>query len=220
MYQQQSFRPQPYLQPAISTSALLGQVLGIVAGGFVVTAIAAYVTAALALPFGVSLVAMLAGFGFIIAINAVRRNAGLSLLLFYAFTACEGIGLGPAIANYARTSGSEVVVEAAATTAMGMAVLGTIAYMTSFDYRKLAGLGFGLLLALVVVGIISAFTHFIHPQAYAWATLVVFTILTLVDFARLRAGGDGRSSVQLATGIYLDGVNIFLALLRIFGGRR
>jgi modulator of FtsH protease len=54
---------------------------------------------------------------------------------------------------------------------------------------------------------------------YAWATLGVFTILTLVDFARIRAGGDGLTPVQMAVQIYLDGINIFLALLRIFGLR-
>ena len=44
--------------------------------------------------------------------------------------------------------------------------------------------------------------------------------LVLIDFARLRAGGDGLTPVQMATSIYLDAINIFLALLQIFGGRR
>jgi modulator of FtsH protease len=51
-------------------------------------------------------------------------------------------------------------------------------------------------------------------------TLGVFTLLVLVDFGRIRAGGDGLSSVQIATSIYLDAINIFLALLSIMGGRR
>ena len=51
-------------------------------------------------------------------------------------------------------------------------------------------------------------------------TLVIFTGLVLIDFARLRAGGDGLTPVLMATSIYLDAINIFLALLQIFGGRR
>ena len=39
-----------------------------------------------------------------------------------------------------------------------------------------------------------------------------------VDFARLRAGGDGLSPVMMATSIYLDAINIFLALCRSSGG--
>jgi modulator of FtsH protease len=142
------------------------------------------------------------------------------MLMFYAFTACEGIGIGPIVAQYARVDGPAVVVDAASTTGLGMLVLAAIVYLTSFDYRKLSGIAFGALIALVLVGLISAFTHFLHPQVYSWLTLGVFTLLVLVDFARIRAGGSGQTAIQLATSIYLDAINIFLALLSIFGGRR
>jgi FtsH-binding integral membrane protein len=75
-------------------------------------------------------------------------------------------------------------------------------------------------LGLIVVGIVSLFLHFVHPEVYAWITLVIFTGLVLIDFARIRAGGDGLTPVQMAVSIYLDTINIFLALLQIFGGRR
>ena len=75
-------------------------------------------------------------------------------------------------------------------------------------------------LGLVVIGIVSIFVRFIHPETYAWLTLIIFSGLVLIDFARLRAGGDGLTAVQMATSIYLDAINIFLALLQIFGGRR
>jgi modulator of FtsH protease len=219
---------QQYQQPSrfggasgavVSTPALLGQVLGIVGGGFVVTAAASYLTQSLHLPNIASLIAMLVGFGFLMAINGTRANPGLSLLMFYAFTACEGVGIGPTIGYYTRLDGPGVVVEAAATTAMGMFVLAALAFLTSFDYRKLSGYAFGLLIALVIVSLIGAFTHFFAPGVIAWATLAVFALLTLVDFARLKNNGSGLGPVQLATSIYLDAINIFLALLQIFGGR-
>ena len=74
--------------------------------------------------------------------------------------------------------------------------------------------------ALVLVGIVSIFTHWLHPTTYSWLTLLIFTGLVLVDFARIRAGGDGLSPVQLAVQIYLDAINIFLAILQLLGGRR
>ena len=203
----------------ISTPALLGQVLGITGVGFVVTALAAALTSSLNLPPMASFIAMLVGFGFLLAISATRNNPGISLLMFYAFTACEGVGIGPVIAMYTRLDGPSVVVDAAATTAMGMIVLGAIAFLSSFDYRKLSGIAFGMLIALVIVSIIGAFTHYFHPGVIAWATLVVFALLTLVDFARIKNSGSGLGPVQLATSIYLDAINIFLALLQIFGGR-
>jgi modulator of FtsH protease len=125
------------------------------------------------------------------------------------------------VATYAhQPDGYAVVVDAASTTGLGMLTLAAIVYLTSFDYRRLSGIAFGALIVLVIVGIISAFTHFLHPGVYAWLTLGVFTLLVLVDFARIRAGGDGQSAIEMATSIYLDGINIFLALLQIFGGRR
>src|SRR5579875_333591 len=218
MYTQQ---PRPYYggpnyggPTSVSAPALLGQVLGITAVGFLITAVAAYLFA------GVSYnVALIGGFVLLFAINGTRANPGLSLLLFYGFTFLEGVGIAPVIASYVGTVGSGVVVEAAATTGAGMLVLALGAFTLSFDFRRLQGIAFGALLGLVIVGIISLFVHLIHPSIYSWATLAVFTLLVLVDFARIRAGGDGLTAVQLATSIYLDAINIFLALLRIFGGR-
>ncbi len=202
---------------AASSSALLGQVLGITAVGFLITAAGAYLTQGL--PYGVAMIAMLVGFGFLIAISATRANPALSIGMFYAFTACEGIGLGPVIGRYVQGAGPDVVVEAAVTTGLGMAVLAGLVAVTSFDFRKLSGVAFGLLIGLVLAGIVSIFVHFLHPGLYAWATLAVFTLLVLVDFGRIRAGGDGATAIELATSIYLDAINIFMALLQILGLR-
>lgn len=203
--------------PVVSTASLLGQVLGITGVGFLITAVASYFSQSL--PYGASLVAMLVGFGFLFAISGTRRNPALSLVMFYIFTACEGIGIGPVIGSYVRISGPAVVLDAASTTGLGMLTLAALVFLTSFDYRRLSGVAFGALIALALVGLVSAFTHFLHPGVYAWLTLGVFTLLVLVDFARIRAGGGGATAVELATSIYLDSINIFLALLQIFGGR-
>jgi modulator of FtsH protease len=76
------------------------------------------------------------------------------------------------------------------------------------------------LLGVLLLGIISIFFHFLQPDTYSWLILGVFTLLTVGDFARIRAGGDGQSAVTLALSIYLDAINIFLAILQLMGGRR
>lgn len=204
--------------PALPVHSLLAQVLGITALGLCVTALAAWLFQDL--PYGVGLVAMIVGFILLLAINAVRRNEALSLLLFYAFTFAEGIGIAPVIGQYVRAFGPDVVVNAALTTGLGMFALAAIVYATGLDLRRFQGIFMIALLGLIVVGIISMFVRFIHPETYAWLTLIIFAGLVLIDFARLRAGGDGLSPVLMATSIYLDAINIFLALLQIFGGRR
>jgi FtsH-binding integral membrane protein len=207
------------LAPAVPTQSLLAQVLGITALGLCVTAVAAWLTQGIVTP-GLGLIAMIGGFILLISINATRRNEALSLVLFYAFTFTMGIGLAPVIGQYVRAFGPDVVVNAALTTGLGMFALAAIVYATGLDLRRFQGIFFIALLGLVVVGIISIFVRFIHPEVYAWLTLIIFSGLVLIDFARIRAGGDGLTAVQMATSIYLDAVNIFLALLRIFGGRR
>jgi FtsH-binding integral membrane protein len=192
-------------------------VLGITAAGFLITAAGAYLSWGISALLG--MLAMLVGFGFLIAISGTRANPALSLACFYGFTALEGVGLAPTLHRYVAALGPDIVVNAAATTGVGMAALGAVVYMTSIDFRKFQGVAFMALLVLLVVSLISAFVHFLHPGTIAWFSLLVFTLLVLVDFSRIRAGGDGLSPVELAVQIYLDGINIFLSLLEIFGLR-
>lgn len=205
---------------AASTPTLLGQVLGITGLGLLVTALASYFFQALPAGSLLGWAAFIAGFILLFAINAIRENEALALTLYYAFTFLMGVWIGPVIGRYISVVGPAVVYQAAMTTGLGMLALATIVYATSIDFRRFTGIAFGALLALVLVGIVSAFTHWVHPTVYAWATLAVFTLITLIDFTRIKAGGDGYTPVQMAVQLYLDAINIFLALLQIFGGGR
>jgi modulator of FtsH protease len=220
MYQQRgpySRPPAGGFAPVASVPGLLGQVLGITGVGFLITAVAAYVFRGVSPAAG--LFALIGGFVLLFVMNAARNSPQVALLWFYAFTFLEGIGIAPTIARYTAAIGPDVVVNAAATTGFGMLVLGGVAFVFSFDWRRFSGIAFGLLIALIIVGVISMFVNFIHPDTYSWLVLGIFTLLTLIDFSRIRAGGDGLSPVQLAVAIYLDGINIFLALLELFGSR-
>jgi modulator of FtsH protease len=130
------------------------------------------------------------------------------------------VGLAPTIHAYAAAIGPQIIVEAASTTGFGMAALACIVFATGLDLRRFQGYFFLALIGLVLAGIVSVFTHWIHPALYSWLTLAIFTGLVLIDFARIRAGGDGFTPVQLAVQIYLDAINIFLAVLQLLGARR
>jgi len=214
MYNRPGYQPQAAVANA---PALLGQVLGITGVGFLITALAAYIFRGVS-PL-VGLIAFFVGFAMIFVMRASRRNPAAALMWFYAFTFVEGVGLAPTIMRYVAIDGPDVVVNAAATTGFGMLVLGGVAFTFSLDWRRFSGIAYGLLMALIVVGIASAFLHFLQPGVYAWATLGIFTLITLGDFSRIRAGGGGASAVDLAISIYLDALNIFIALLQLFGIR-
>ena len=202
--------------PREQTASLLAKVLGITALGFLVTAFGV----ATAPPWG-TLVGMIAVLGLIFGINFARRsNAGLALGLFLLLAYFMGWEIGPLIQHYMRTFGPNLVFQAAGTTGLGMAAMGCFAYLFNINYRRIAGIGFAALLLLMLAGIVSIFFHFMTPDTYSWLTLGVFTLLTVGDFARIRAGGDGQSAVSLALSIYLDAINIFLAVLQLLSGRR
>jgi len=198
------------------TASLLAKVLGITALGFLITAFGV----ATAPAFG-TFIGFIAVIGLIFAINLTRRqNPAVALGLFLFLAYFMGWEIGPLIQRYIRTFGPGMVFNAAATTACGMAIMGCIAYLFSINYRRVAGIGFAALIVLLIAGIASMFFHFLTPDAYSWLTLGVFSLLTVGDFARIRAGGDGASATMLALSIYLDGINIFMAVLQLMGGRR
>ena len=202
--------------PREETSSLLAKVLGITALGFCITAIGV----ATAPPWG-TLVGLIAVFGLIFAINFTRRaNPALALGLFLTLAYFMGWEIGPLIQRYMHAFGPSLVFNAAVTTAAGMGVMASISYLFSIDYRKITGIALAGLILLIIAGIASMFFHFLSPDTYSWLTLGLFALLTVGDFARIRAGGGGASAPMLALSIYLDAINIFLAVLQLMGGRR
>jgi modulator of FtsH protease len=202
--------------PREGTAPLLAKVLAITSFGFLVTAVGVYTAPAWA-----SLPGIIAVFALVFAISAARRaNPGLALSLFFALTYFMGWNIGPLIHRYVATVGSAVVFQAAATTGLGMGCMGIVAYLFNINYRKLTGIASALLLGVLLIGIVSIFFKFLSPDTYSWMILGVFTLLTIGDFARIRAGGDGQSAVSLSLSIYLDAINIFLAVLSLLSGNR
>ena len=200
-----------------SASRLLSKVLGMVSVAFALTAAGSYVS--LSIPPGLALLVMLLNFGTLFAITAARANQARQLTLLYVFAFLEGVGLGPSIQHYLGHGGSHLIGTAAMTTGIGMAMLGTFSYAVSINYRKVQAIGSFLLIGLLVMMLATLFFHFVQPTTIDWLILAVFSLLTVGDFARVRAGGGGATAVELALSIFLDGLNIFLAVLRIFGNR-
>lgn len=107
-----------------------------------------------------------------------------------------------------------------------MAVYGSV---TKFNLSP-----FGKYFTMALVGIIiaSAVNFFLHSPALDWflsiITVVLFTGLTAYDAQKMLAVSNNASddevfkkaSVIGALELYLDFINIFLAMLRLFGRRR
>jgi FtsH-binding integral membrane protein len=212
------------------TAGLLAKVLWITTVGFLFTGLGAYIAPDVLSGIGYGAL-MLVTLGLVFGVNfAARRSAGLGLVLFYALTVLMGIEIGPLLKAYVHMDGGiSVVTNAALTTAAGMAVMAMVAQVVRFNYQKAYSYVFAALVGLIILGVLSMFVHFVSPTLYSWLTLIIFSALLLFDFMRIRDAGrirgtaDGALAVQMSLSIYLDALNIFLALLEIFGngnGRR
>jgi modulator of FtsH protease len=121
--------------------------------------------------------------------------------------------------NYYAATDPVAVRQAFGATALFVAVLGTTGYAIRRDLSFLYRILFWLLLALLGAGFLLIFVRI--PAAYTIYSIVglgIFSLYTIVDFNRLRRAGQ-EEAIPLAAGIFLDVLNIFLLLLRLFGQR-
>jgi FtsH-binding integral membrane protein len=166
---------------------------------------------------------LIVALGLIFAVQATARSRNQVLAggLFALFSVVEGLFIAPVIFIYLQQ----------APDAVGNALLGTVGiffaaaavvYLTSIN---LASWGRWLLGALVVGILLSVATLIFHlgisQLAISLGLGVVFIGLTLFDFWRVKAQRAGdNNALLLALSLYLDFINLFLILLRIFGRRR
>jgi FtsH-binding integral membrane protein len=110
-------------------------------------------------------------------------------------------------------------------------MFGALAAYGTFTRKSLAGWGQFLFMGLVGVVLASLVGIFWQSSGLqfviTFAGVIVFTGLTAYDANRLRAmalalpGGQvGAYAIMGALTLYLDFINLFLMLLRIFGDRR
>jgi FtsH-binding integral membrane protein len=156
-------------------------------------------------------------FGLNIAV--ARQHEQLAIGLLFGLGLLLGMAVGPVLAVYAK-SNPAVLSQAAGATGAFVAALGAFGYATRRDLSAWARTLFWALLALIAFGIVLIFVRIPHANViYAVAGLVIFGGFTILDFNRLRRA-NMASAVPIAAGIFLDIFNIFLFMLRLFGGGR
>ncbi|MDA8237867.1 MAG: Bax inhibitor-1/YccA family protein [Chloroflexi bacterium] len=154
---------------------------------------------------------------------AIRRiPATLGLLLFFIYAAITGVTLGIVLIVYALGS----VLAAGASAA---AVFGAAAIYGAVTKRDLSGIGAYLfmgLIGLLVAMLVNVFVGWTWLSfAISVAGVVIFTALTAYDVQKIQrgdyaawAGSMEKGAVFGAFKLYLDFVNLFFMLLRLFGG--
>jgi uncharacterized protein len=198
---------------------VFGQVMGLVAVTVGCTALGAYIGRNLS--GGTGLLMFIGAFACIFGLNIAssRGREQLAVGLLFGLGLFIGLAVGPVLAVYAKTDPG-VLWQAAGATAAFVGGLGAYGYATRRDLSSWARGLFWALLALIVFGIIGIFVAIPNGSViYSVLGLVVFGAFTIFDFNRLRRA-NMASAVPIAAGIFLDIFNVFLFMLRLFGGGR
>lgn len=159
------------------------------------------------------------------AIN--RISAGVATLAFLVFSAINGATCSFLLLIY---TGESVLMAFVAATCL----FGTLSLYGYVTRRDLTSLGSLLIIALVAQIVCSLINLFLHSPAFyhllGFTGIVIFLGLTAHDTQKiLRVGARvhtlGASAVRKmaiigALELYLDFINLFIYLLRIFGKRR
>jgi FtsH-binding integral membrane protein len=219
-------RPAAALSTAFLTQAFLWMFLGVL----VTTGVGFWVTtlsdsslqrlSGLFLP--VILLQLVIAIGLSFAIRRISATLGLGLFFLYA--ALTGVTLGFILLVYPITSVAAAGIGTAA-------IFGGAAFYGSVTKRDLTSIGAYLFMALIGLVAASLVNLFLQSDGLSyivsWAAVVIFTALTAFDVQRIQrgdvaawAGTMEKGAVMGAFRLYLDFINLFLALLRILGGRR
>jgi modulator of FtsH protease len=150
----------------------------------------------------------------------VAASRGGTLTLLFLFGTTMGLATGETVAYYAATSPSTVW-QAAGATALFMVAMGVAGFATNEDLSGAARVAYWGLFGLIIFGVVSIFVNIPHGAlVYSILGLVIFAVLTMADFQRLRIGGDIDDAPQMAASIFLDALNVFFFFLQIFNRGR
>ncbi len=165
------------------------------------------------------------GLVFFMSYRINRLSVGTALSLFFIYAGLLGLMLSSIFLSYTGTSITRVFFISAAS----FGALSLYGYTTQ---RSLQAVGSFMTMGLIGIVIAMLVNIFLKSSGLDWAIsiigVLVFAGLTAWDTQRIKemysVNDDGtvagRKAVMGALSLYLDFINLFMMLLRIFGDRR
>ena len=168
------------------------------------------------------------GLVFYLSARIEKIQPGTATGLFLGYAALNGLTLSMIFLRY---TGSSI----AATFFITAGMFGAMAVYGLVTKRDLSGMGSFLFMGLIGIIIASVVNIFLKSSSLYWAIsligVFVFIGLTAYDVQKIKRMGEegimqqGEGAIQKgaimgALTLYLDFINLFLMLLRFFGGSR
>ena len=220
-------------------SSFINRVFGWMTAGLAITGVIAYFTAgymethleALRKFGNAILILMVVEVVLVIGLSAAvnRISAALATLGFLLYAALNGVTLSIVLLAYT----SQSVATTFFVTSGTFGALGLYGWITKRDLTTIGSLCFMGLFGLIIASIVNLFFHNDTASlVISWIGVLIFVGLTAYDAQKIKrlaiAVGDGQTDEETgkkfavfgALTLYLDFINLFLYLLRIFGRRR
>lgn len=211
------------------------KVYGWMSFALIITGLVAMVTASSPLLLSIVLGNRIVFFALIIAelllvgyLSAAVRNMSVpaAIVTFILYSALNGLTLSVIFLVY--TAGS-----IASTFFITAGTFGAMSIYGYFTKRDLTSMGNLCTMALIGIIIASVVNIFLHSPAVYWTTtylgIIIFVGLTAYDTQKIKnlniIGNEGtdedkKEAIMGALTLYLDFINLFLMLLRVFGQKR
>ena len=170
---------------------------------------------------------IIAEFGLVVAISAAINKLSLTTatLLFVLYSVIIGATVSSIFEIYTMSSIASVFFITAGT----FAVMAVIGYTTKKDLTSMGKILFMALIGIIIATIVNIFLKSTGLQMIvSYLGVLIFVGLTAYDSQKIKQmllmapdAGEGAQKIALlgALSLYLDFVNLFIYLLRIFGRR-
>jgi FtsH-binding integral membrane protein len=179
-------------------------------------------------PFGhIILVVVELALVFFLSARIAKMSRTAAMIAFFAFATINGITLSSIFLVYSLPSIGMAFFIAAGMFA-GMSIFGMV---TKKDLTKIGNICTMAIFGIIIASVVNMFMRSgTFSYIVSFVTVLVFTGLTAYDTQKLKGIQDNivdngtdmvaKMAILGALTLYLDFINMFLALLRIFGRRR
>jgi len=156
--------------------------------------------------------------GLLVGLHFVKHKPGINLMVMFGFVFMTGLMLAPLLARTLGMSGGGTIIGNAF--AMTAVVFGAMSFYAIKTTKDFTSYGKPLMIALFVVIGFSVVNLFLgNPMLsviISGAVVFLFSILVIYDTQNIM-NGSYETPIDGAIALYLDFLNIFTALLHLFG---
>lgn len=147
-----------------------------------------------------------------------RKSYPTNLLFLAGFTGLEAYSISVIVSFYQ----SKIVLQAVLLTAGIFVALTLFACQTKYDFTSWMPYLFGGLWALILVGFMAAFFPYNSKVELAYSVIaaLIFSGYILVDTQLIMRHYHVEEEIAAAISLYLDIINLFLAILRILNSQQ